>query len=79
MDSRYFGPETPFVAVAAVSLSFVAYALLWGLGVMLVLLALLAGALCMLFPGPARRIGTGIVVGTIMFIAGFAAYLLANL
>lgn len=79
MDSRYFGPGTPFVAIAAVSLSFIAYALLWGLGVLLVLLALLAGSLCMLFPGPARQTGTGIVAGATTFVAGFAVYVLTNL
>ncbi|AFR50511.1 hypothetical protein [Gordonia sp. KTR9] len=79
VDPRYFGRRTPFVAIAAVALSFVAYALLWGLGVMLALLALLGGALCMLFPGPARQTGTGVVVGIIVFVAGFAAFLLTNL
>lgn len=79
VDTRYFGPRTPFVAIAAVSLSFIAYALLWGLGAMLVLLALLGGALCILFPGPVRQTGTGIVVGSVVFATGFAVYILTNL
>lgn len=67
MGGRFFGPATPFAAIAALVLSLVMYAFLWGLGLLVNASLLIVGAMLTLAPGRTRQVGTGIVVGFLVF------------
>ncbi|MHC3003795.1 hypothetical protein [Gordonia metallireducens] len=72
MDKRFFGPATPFVAIAALAVSMLAYALLRGLGLVLVVLLLVIGIVGTVAHGRTRQVCTGIATGALVFLAGFA-------
>ncbi|TYQ11987.1 UNVERIFIED_ORG: hypothetical protein L601_001200000280 [Gordonia westfalica J30] len=72
MDKRFLGPATPFAAIAALAVSILAYALLWGLGLVFVVLLLVIGAVGTVAHGRTRQVSTGIATGTLVFVVGFA-------
>ncbi|MFC8312976.1 MULTISPECIES: hypothetical protein [unclassified Gordonia (in: high G+C Gram-positive bacteria)] len=72
MDTRFFGPVTPFATIAASATSLLAYALLWGLGLVLGVLLFLFSAVGTYAHGITRQVCTGIAIGTLVVLGGFA-------
>ena len=71
MDTRFFGPVTPFATIAASATSLVAYALLWGLGLIFVVLLFLFGAVGTYAHGITRQqVCTGIAIGAMVVLGG---------
>ncbi|MCR5979710.1 hypothetical protein GDN83_18530 [Gordonia jinghuaiqii] len=70
MDTRFFGPATPFVTVAASALSLLAFAFFWGPGLVFGVLLFLTGAVGMYAHGRTRHVCTGIATGSFVVLAG---------
>ncbi|MET4165607.1 MULTISPECIES: hypothetical protein [Gordonia] len=72
MDTRFFGPVTPFATIAASATSLLAYALLWGLGLLIGAFIFVCSAIGTCAHGTTRQVCTGVAIGTMVVLGGFA-------
>ena len=76
--NRFFGPITPYICVAAITLALIAVNYLWVIGILLNIVFVFVGIALMANRGVARQVGTGITVAYLTFVAALGILILVD-
>ena len=77
-ERAFFGPFTPYAAIASLTLALLATSYLWVLGIVLNGVLVLVGVTMMGTYGRTRQIGSGVTAGYLVFMLGLGLIILVD-